>query len=35
MHGVWGWDSGKNEGTILKEDYFCKDPITGRKVTIP
>ncbi|KZT63270.1 glycoside hydrolase family 5 protein [Daedalea quercina L-15889] len=32
MHGVWGWDKRKNEGVILRESYFTKDPMTGRKV---
>lgn len=34
MHGVWGWDSNKNEGVVLRENYFVRDPMTGRKVTI-
>ncbi|KAH9834996.1 glycoside hydrolase superfamily [Rhodofomes roseus] len=32
MHGVWGWDSRKDEGVVLRESYFTKDPMTGRKV---
>lgn len=32
MHGVWGWDNNKNEGVVLRENYFVKDPMTGRKV---
>jgi hypothetical protein len=34
MHGVWRWDVNKNEGVILRENYFSKDPLTGRKVPI-
>lgn len=33
-HGVWGWDKRKNEAIVLRENYFVKDPSTGRKVTI-
>ncbi|KIJ64803.1 glycoside hydrolase family 5 protein [Hydnomerulius pinastri MD-312] len=32
MHGVWGWDKVKNEGVVLRENYFVKHPVTGRKV---
>ncbi|EMD36757.1 glycoside hydrolase family 5 protein [Gelatoporia subvermispora B] len=32
MHGVWGWDTQKNQGVVLRETYFTKDPMTGRKV---
>lgn len=32
MHGVWGWDRRKDEGVVLRESYFTKDPMTGRKV---
>lgn len=32
MHSVWGWDKVKNEGVVLQENYFVKDPATGRKV---
>jgi hypothetical protein len=32
MHGVWGWDLKKDEGVVLRENYFVKDPMTGRKV---
>jgi len=32
MHSVWGWDKVKNEGVVLRENYFVKDPATGRKV---
>ncbi|CCM01373.1 uncharacterized protein FIBRA_03423 [Fibroporia radiculosa] len=32
MHGVWGWDKIKDEGVVLRESYFTKDPVSGRKV---
>ncbi|KAF8128604.1 glycoside hydrolase family 5 protein [Boletus edulis] len=32
MHGVWGWDKVKNEGVVLREHYFTKHPVSGRKV---
>ncbi|KAI6041477.1 glycoside hydrolase family 5 protein [Pisolithus marmoratus] len=32
LHGVWGWDKVRNEGVVLRENYFVKDPMTGRKV---
>jgi hypothetical protein len=32
MHAVWGWDLKKDEGVVLRENYFVKDPMTGRKV---
>jgi hypothetical protein len=32
MHSVWGWDVKKNEGVVLRENYFVLDPMTGRKV---
>ncbi|OBZ77054.1 hypothetical protein A0H81_02987 [Grifola frondosa] len=32
MHGVWGWDEKKDEGVVLRESYFKKHPMTGRKV---
>jgi hypothetical protein len=34
MHGVWEWDSTKNSGAVLRENYFVNDPATGRKVTL-
>ena len=34
MHGVWGWDSAKNAGAVLRENYFVNDPATGRKVRL-
>ncbi|KAI0819374.1 glycoside hydrolase [Trametes gibbosa] len=30
MHGVWGWDQKKNEGVVLRENYFRRDPASGR-----
>lgn len=35
MHGVWGWDKTKNEGVVLRENYFAKHPVSGRKVWLP
>ncbi|KAI9070316.1 glycoside hydrolase family 5 protein [Trametes sanguinea] len=32
MHGVWGWDQKKNEGVVLRENYFKRDPNTGREI---
>ena len=32
MHGVWGWDKTKREGVVLREKYFAKHPVSGRKV---
>ncbi|KIK98867.1 glycoside hydrolase family 5 protein [Paxillus rubicundulus Ve08.2h10] len=32
MQGVWAWDKVKNEGVILRENYFGKHPGTGRKI---
>ena len=32
MHGVWGWDKSKGEGVVLRENYFTKHPVSGRKV---
>ncbi|KAI0697370.1 glycoside hydrolase family 5 protein [Cytidiella melzeri] len=32
MHGVWGWDKNKNEGVVLRESYFIKDPMTNKKI---
>ncbi|TFY82766.1 hypothetical protein EWM64_g1246 [Hericium alpestre] len=32
MHGVWGYDVKKQEGVVLRENYFVKDPMTGKKV---
>ncbi|KAF8237581.1 glycoside hydrolase family 5 protein [Tricholoma matsutake] len=32
MHNVWGWDKTKNEGVVLRETYFNKNPTTGKKI---
>ncbi|GLB39573.1 putative cellulase (glycosyl hydrolase family 5) [Lyophyllum shimeji] len=32
MHDVWGWDVVKNEGVVLREHYFMKNPVTGKKI---
>ena len=32
MHGVWGWDKNKNEAIVLRESYFGKHPMSGKKV---
>lgn len=32
MHGVWGYDTNKKEGVVLRENYFVKNPETGKKV---
>ncbi|TBU47753.1 glycoside hydrolase family 5 protein [Dichomitus squalens] len=32
LHGVWGWDQKKNEGVVLRENYFKRDPETGREI---
>ncbi|KAI0658179.1 glycoside hydrolase [Cubamyces menziesii] len=32
MHGVWGWDQKKNQGVVLRENYFKRDPHTGREI---
>jgi hypothetical protein len=34
MHGVWGWDVNKNDGVVLRENYFVKHPFEGRKVSL-
>ena len=33
MHGVWGWDTSKKCGVVLRENYFRQDPITGKDVS--
>ena len=33
MHGVWGYDLTKKEGVVLRENYFVKHPMSGKKVT--
>ena len=32
MHGVWGWDRNKDEGIVLRENYFKRHPMTNNKV---
>ncbi|KAI0752493.1 glycoside hydrolase [Daedaleopsis nitida] len=32
MHGVWGWDHKKDEGVVLRESYFKRDPDSGRDI---
>lgn len=32
MHDVWGWDTKKDEGVVLRESYFINNPKTGKKV---
>jgi hypothetical protein len=32
MHGVWGWDVKKNEGVVLRENYFTKHPETNEAI---
>jgi|ERR1700722_15244891 len=32
MHNVWGWDSSKQAGVVLRENYFNKHPVTGGNV---
>lgn len=34
MHGVWGWDKKKEEGVVLRETYFKKNPTTNQKVNL-
>ena len=34
MHGVWGWDVNKNEGVVLRENYFVRHPMTNKKVRV-
>lgn len=34
MHGVWGYDVLKKEGVVLRENYFVKHPMTGKKVAV-
>ena len=33
MHGVRGWDARKDEGVVLRENYFRRDPQTGKDVS--
>ncbi|KAG7096066.1 hypothetical protein E1B28_006746 [Marasmius oreades] len=32
MHGVWGWSNDKKEAVVLRENYFVKHPMTGKKI---
>ncbi|KAH9934532.1 glycoside hydrolase family 5 protein [Epithele typhae] len=32
VHGVWGWDETKNEGVVLRENYFKRDPQSSREI---
>ncbi|GLB45923.1 putative cellulase (glycosyl hydrolase family 5) [Lyophyllum shimeji] len=32
MYDVWGWDVVKNEGVVLREHYFMKHSVTGKKI---
>lgn len=32
MHGVWGWCKTKNQAVVLRENYFLKHPVSGKKV---
>ncbi|KAI0703877.1 glycoside hydrolase family 5 protein [Cerioporus squamosus] len=32
LHGVWGWDQKKNEGVVLRENYFKRNPDTGKEI---
>lgn len=34
LHDVWGWDKVRNEGVMLRENYFKYNPVTGKKVCI-
>ncbi|KAK2465756.1 hypothetical protein APHAL10511_002300 [Amanita phalloides] len=31
-HGVWAWDVKKNEGVVLRENYFTRHPETNRPI---
>ncbi|KAF8183088.1 glycoside hydrolase [Mycena galopus ATCC 62051] len=31
-HGVWGWDTAKDVGVVLKENYFVKHPLNGKEI---
>lgn len=35
MHGIWGWDKNKDEAVVLRENYFVKHPMSGKKVCHP
>ncbi|KNZ71680.1 hypothetical protein J132_07592 [Termitomyces sp. J132] len=32
LHNVWGWDKNRDEGVLLRENYFKSNPATGKKV---
>ncbi|KAI0649639.1 glycoside hydrolase [Trametes meyenii] len=32
LHGVWGWDQKKDEGVVLRENYFKRNPDSGKEV---
>ncbi|KAF9078603.1 glycoside hydrolase family 5 protein [Rhodocollybia butyracea] len=32
MHGVWGWDRNKKAAIVLRESYFNKHPMSGKKI---
>ncbi|KAI0783200.1 glycoside hydrolase family 5 protein [Abortiporus biennis] len=32
LHGVWGWDKVKDEGVVLREGYFSRDPASNKEV---
>ncbi|KAG9226684.1 hypothetical protein CCMSSC00406_0006091 [Pleurotus cornucopiae] len=32
MHGVWGYDTNKKTGVVLRENYFTKHPMNGKKI---
>ncbi|KAL9709181.1 hypothetical protein Ac2012v2_007536 [Leucoagaricus gongylophorus] len=32
MHGVWGWCKTRNQAVVLRENYFVKHPVSGKKI---
>ncbi|KAF8518261.1 cytoplasmic protein [Hysterangium stoloniferum] len=32
LHGVWGWDTTKNQGIVLRESYFKINPQTNARI---
>jgi hypothetical protein len=34
LHHVWGWDNVKDQPVVLQENYFSKNPVTGKKVSV-
>ncbi|KAG6860355.1 hypothetical protein C0995_012353 [Termitomyces sp. Mi166 len=32
LHDVWGWDKIRNEGIVLRENYFRNNPAMGKKI---